>query len=99
MLTSSYEYHLPDGLIATHPAHPRDHARLLVYNRTDCSITHARFDRLSEFLPTECAIIFNDTKVINARIFFLNKKSPAYLEFRQKQAKQDFFHQKRRTMK
>jgi S-adenosylmethionine:tRNA ribosyltransferase-isomerase len=68
-LTSSYDYHLPDGLIATHPAHPRDHARLLVYNRSDKSITHARFDALGDFLPQECALIFNDTKVIKARLY------------------------------
>ncbi|MDP3266572.1 MAG: tRNA preQ1(34) S-adenosylmethionine ribosyltransferase-isomerase QueA [Sulfuricurvum sp.] len=69
LLTSSYEYHLPDGLIATHPVHPRDHARLLVYNRSDRSITHTRFDQLNDFLPKECAIIFNDTKVIKARLY------------------------------
>jgi S-adenosylmethionine:tRNA ribosyltransferase-isomerase len=69
LLTSSYEYHLPDGLIATHPVHPRDHAKLLVYNRKDRSITHTRFDRLNDFLPKECAIIFNDTKVIKARLY------------------------------
>jgi S-adenosylmethionine:tRNA ribosyltransferase-isomerase len=69
LLTSSYEYHLPDGLIATHPVHPRDHAKLLVYNRRDRSITHTRFDRLNDFLPKECAIIFNDTKVIKARLY------------------------------
>mgnify|MGYP002795103824 CR=1 FL=1 len=69
LLTSSYEYHLPHGLIATHPVHPRDHARILVYNRKDRSITHTRFDRLNDFLPRECAIIFNDTKVIKARLY------------------------------
>ncbi|HEX5670939.1 MAG TPA: tRNA preQ1(34) S-adenosylmethionine ribosyltransferase-isomerase QueA [Sulfuricurvum sp.] len=69
LLTSSYEYHLPDGLIATHPVHPRDHAKLLVYNRSDRSIVHTRFDRLNDFLPKECAIIFNDTKVIKARLY------------------------------
>ncbi|MCL4432349.1 MAG: tRNA preQ1(34) S-adenosylmethionine ribosyltransferase-isomerase QueA [Epsilonproteobacteria bacterium] len=69
LLTSSYEYHLPDGLIATHPVHPRDHARLLVYNRADQSITHTRFDQINDFLPNECAIIFNDTKVIKARLY------------------------------
>lgn len=69
LLTSSYEYSLPDELIATHPIHPRDHARLLVYNRTDKTITHARFDALESFLPENCGIIFNDTKVIKARLY------------------------------
>lgn len=69
LLTSSYHYELPDELIATHPVHPRDHARLLVYNRADQSITHARFDALEDFLPENCGIIFNDTKVIKARLY------------------------------
>ncbi len=67
--TSSYDYSLPSELIATHPVHPRDHARLLVYRREDCSITHARFDALEDFLPEYCALIFNDTKVIKARLY------------------------------
>lgn len=69
LLTASYNYELPEELIATHPVHPRDHARLLVYNRTDHSITHARFDALESFLPKNCGIIFNDTKVIKARLY------------------------------
>lgn len=69
LLTASYHYELPSELIATHPIHPRDHARLLVYNRQDKSITHARFDALESFLPSECGIIFNDTKVIKARLY------------------------------
>lgn len=79
LLTSSYHYELPEGLIATHPIHPRDHARLLVYNRTDKSITHARFDALESFLPEKCGIIFNDTKVIKARLYG-NKESGGAIE-------------------
>lgn len=69
LLTSSYHYELPEELIATHPVHPRDHARLLVYNRSDKSITHTRFDALDSFLPENCGVIFNDTKVIKARLY------------------------------
>lgn len=69
LLTASYDYTLPPELIATHPLHPRDYARLLVYNRHDKTITHARFDALEHFLPRECGIIFNDTKVIKARLY------------------------------
>lgn len=67
--TLSYDYVLPKELIATHPIHPRDHARLLVYNRQDRSIIHSRFDHLDDFIPKECGIIFNDTKVIKARLY------------------------------
>lgn len=73
LLTSSYDFTLPDELIASHPASPRDHAKLLVYDRKTDTITHAFFYNLEEFLPKECALIFNDTKVIKARLF--GKKS------------------------
>ena len=77
--TSSYNFTLPSELIATHPVEPRDHARLLVYNRATDTITHARFDAFESFLPQECAIIFNDTKVIKARLYGY-KKSGGKLE-------------------
>ncbi len=67
--TSSYNFTLPQELIATHPVEPRDHARLLVYDRATDTITHARFDAFESFLPKETAIIFNDTKVIKARLY------------------------------
>ena len=69
LLTSSYDFTLPSELIATHPAHPRDHAKLLVYDRTTDKITHAHFYDLEKFIPKDCALIFNDTKVIKARLF------------------------------
>jgi S-adenosylmethionine:tRNA ribosyltransferase-isomerase len=69
LLTSSYDFTLPQELIATHPAHPRDHAKLLVYNRADGTITHSHFYDLEKFIPQDAALIFNDTKVIKARLF------------------------------
>ena len=69
LLTSSYDFTLPSELIASHPAHPRDHAKLLVYNRSTDTITHAYFYDLEKFIPKDCALIFNDTKVIKARLF------------------------------
>jgi S-adenosylmethionine:tRNA ribosyltransferase-isomerase len=68
-LTSSYDFILPDELIATHPASPRDSAKLLVYDRQTDSITHTVFSEFEKFIPKHCALIFNDTKVIKARIF------------------------------
>jgi len=69
LLTSSYDFHLPDELIATYPAHPRDHAKLLVYNRKTDTITHTHFYDLEKYIPKNCALIFNDTKVIKARLY------------------------------
>jgi len=73
LLTSSYDFILDDELIATHPANPRDHAKLLVYVRQTDEIIHAHFYDLEKFIPKDCAIIFNDTKVIKARLY--GKKS------------------------
>ena len=69
LLTSSYDFILPDELIATHPASPRDSAKLLVYNRKTNEIIHTVFSEFEKFIPKNCALIFNDTKVIKARIF------------------------------
>ena len=69
LLTQSYDFHLPSELIAAYPASPRDHAKLLVYDRKSDTITHAHFYDLEKFIPKDCALIFNDTKVIKARLF------------------------------
>ena len=79
LLTSSYDFHLPDELIAAYPANPRDHAKLLVYDRETDTITHAHFYDLEKFIPKDCALIFNDTKVIKARLFG-NKPSGGKIE-------------------
>ncbi len=73
LLTASYDYELPPERIASAPVHPRDHARLLVYDRTTGEITHTAFQKLLDFLPEGCDIFLNDTRVIKARIF--GKKS------------------------
>lgn len=69
LLTSSYDFLLPKELIATYPASPRDSAKLLIYNRKTDEILHVKFSDLEKFIPKNCALIFNDTKVIKARLF------------------------------
>jgi len=68
LLTQSYDYTLPSELIASEPVHPRDHAKLLVYDRKSDTVTHTTFKHLLEFLPP-CDVFLNDTRVIKARIF------------------------------
>jgi len=68
-LTSSYDFTLPSELIATHPASPRDNAKLLVYNRKTGEIIDTYFYEFENYIPKDCAIIFNDTKVIKARLY------------------------------
>jgi S-adenosylmethionine:tRNA ribosyltransferase-isomerase len=67
--TNSYDYSLPDELIATYPSYPADHAKLLVYNRATKTITHKIFKDVLDFIPQNTEVFFNDTKVIKARIF------------------------------
>lgn len=74
LLTKSYDYTLPQGFIATSPVHPRDLAKLLVYDRKTDTITHTTFQHLLDFVPKDCDIFLNDTRVIKARIF--GKKVP-----------------------
>ena len=69
LFTKNYDYELPEGFIATTPVHPRDHAKLLVYDTKTDTVTHTTFQHLLDFLPKECAVFLNDTRVIKARIF------------------------------
>ncbi|MDY0292942.1 MAG: tRNA preQ1(34) S-adenosylmethionine ribosyltransferase-isomerase QueA [Desulfuromonadaceae bacterium] len=75
----TYDYELPEELIASHPIHPKNQARLLVYNRKDGSILHTHFSEFERFIPQEALIVFNDTKVIKAR-FFGKKESGGGVE-------------------
>lgn len=79
LLTSSYDYILPKELIASHPVHPADSAKLLVYDRASDTITHTVFSKILDFIPKDCSIFLNDTKVIKARIFG-NKRSGGKIE-------------------
>ncbi|EAK8805528.1 tRNA preQ1(34) S-adenosylmethionine ribosyltransferase-isomerase QueA [Campylobacter coli] len=78
LLLSSYDYTLPNELIATYPVHPKEDSKLLVFERKNNQISHTTFKNLQDFLP-DCALFFNDTKVIKARIYG-NKSSGGKIE-------------------
>ncbi|EDO7827526.1 tRNA preQ1(34) S-adenosylmethionine ribosyltransferase-isomerase QueA [Campylobacter coli] len=78
LLLSNYDYTLPNELIATYPVHPKEDAKLLVFERKNNQISHTTFKNLQDFLP-DCALFFNDTKVIKARIYG-NKSSGGKIE-------------------
>lgn len=78
LLLSSYDYDLPNELIANFPILPKENAKLLVYERCKDQISHLHFKDLARILPP-CEIIFNDTKVIKARIYG-NKESGSKIE-------------------
>lgn len=68
MLLSDFDYHLPERLIAQHPAPVRDQSRLLVLDRAGGAVTHRRFHDLPEYLAAGDTLVFNDTRVIPARL-------------------------------
>lgn len=68
MKTSDFDYNLPEELIAQTPIEPRDHSRMLVYNRADQSIQHLHFYDLPRFLRKGDVLVVNETKVIPARL-------------------------------
>ncbi|WP_373512079.1 S-adenosylmethionine:tRNA ribosyltransferase-isomerase, partial [Persicitalea sp.] len=65
---SDYTYDLPDARIARYPVSPRDSSKLLNYQ--DGTISHHHFHQLADQLPAESLLVFNDTKVIPARVYF-----------------------------
>jgi len=67
--TSDFDYNLPQELIAQHPIEPRDSSRLLVVNRADGSITHRHFYDLPQYLRAGDVLVFNNSRVIRARLF------------------------------
>ncbi len=74
---SDYAYHLPDERIAKFPLAERDQSKLLVYRHGAVSQDH--FFNLPQYLPKGALMIFNNTKVIQARLHFL-KDTGAQIE-------------------
>ncbi len=69
---ADFDYDLPAEMIANYPIPVRDASKLLVYNQG--RITDAVFHQLSAYLPPQTTLIFNDTKVIPARLLFETEK-------------------------
>ena len=68
MKTSDFDYYLPPELIAQTPVEPRDNSRLMVLNRSDGSIGHRRFFEVVDYLQEGDVLVFNDSRVIPARL-------------------------------
>jgi S-adenosylmethionine:tRNA ribosyltransferase-isomerase len=73
--TSLFDFQLPDNLIATRPAEPRDSARLLVVEER---LRHKQVSDLPVFLQPGDVMVLNDTKVIPARLW--GKRGEAKIE-------------------
>lgn len=74
---SDYNYPLPDDRIAKFPIDRRDHSKLLIYNRGE--VSEDRFYNLHDYLPKGSLMVFNNTRVIQARIHF-RKETGALIE-------------------
>jgi S-adenosylmethionine:tRNA ribosyltransferase-isomerase len=74
---SNYNYELPDERIAKFPKEERDHSKLLIYNKGQ--VGEDIFYNLPEHLPQGALMVFNNTKVIQARLHF-RKDTGALIE-------------------
>lgn len=68
MLVTDFDYELPQELIAQHPMEPRDHSRLLVVDKKTGEFEHKHFYDLVNYLKPGDVLVFNDTRVIPARL-------------------------------
>lgn len=76
---SDFDYHLPEELIAQSPANPRDHARLLVYDRASKQIKDDLFYNLGEYLPKKTRLVVNNSKVEKCRLMFDGGKKELFV--------------------
>ncbi len=74
---ADYDYELPDGRIAKYPLPRRDQSKLLVYNKGE--ISEDCFANIADHLPGDALMVFNNTKVIQARLHF-RKETGALIE-------------------
>jgi len=80
MQLSEFDFPFDPSLIAVHPCLPRDHARLLVLQPGDRSLTHRRVDELPDLLQPGDLLVVNNTKVLAARVAGRKRPSGAEVE-------------------
>ena len=68
ILIEEYNYPLPDERIAKYPLAQRDQSKLLVYR--DGKVSEDCFCHVGEYLPANSLLIYNNTRVIQARLVF-----------------------------
>jgi S-adenosylmethionine:tRNA ribosyltransferase-isomerase len=73
----NYHYDLPDERIAKYPLEQRNQSKLLIYREGEVSESH--FDHLPDMIPSGALMVFNNTRVIQARLHF-HKETGALIE-------------------
>lgn len=74
------DYHLPQDRIAQFPSRRRDHARLLVLQKSSGEISHGRIKDIVKWLRKGDLLVFNDTRVIPARLYGIRKDTCGRVE-------------------
>ena len=80
ILTSDYDYDLPQELIAQTPLANRSASRLMVLNREKKTIEHKCFSDILDYLTDNDVLVLNDTKVIPARLYGHKEDTNALIE-------------------
>lgn len=69
MKTNDFDYYLPEEQIAQTPIEPRDHSKMLVFDRQTDEIYHKHFYDIKDYLKAGDVLVRNNTKVLPARLF------------------------------
>ncbi len=77
---SLFDYSLPENQIAQFPAKKRDESKLLVVDRSDNTINHKHFYDILDYLDSGDCLVFNNSKVIHARLIGIKEKTGANIE-------------------
>ena len=72
-----YDYALPESRIAYYPATERDRSKLLIFNKKEDKITDTVFHQLPDYLSEKQWLVFNNSKVIHARLLVHNATGAA----------------------
>ena len=81
MNTSEFDYYLPQELIAQTPIEPRDASRLLVLDKSSGVLEHREFTYLPNYIKSGDVIVFNQSKVIPARLYGIRQDTGGKVEF------------------
>ena len=80
MKTSDFDYQLPPEFIAQVPLERRDHSRLMILHRSDGRVEHRHFYDIVDYIDSGDLVVFNDSRVIPARIMGRKEDSNAKVE-------------------
>ncbi len=78
--TKTYDYYLPEELIAQTPVEPRDSSRMLVFHKDTAKIEHKIFRDVIDYLKAGDVLVLNNTKVLPARIYGIKEGGTAKIE-------------------